>query len=289
MLTYAKAEKIKLKTSPDFNEAWLQDRIAEDPSIIGLGDLTLIQRERTQGKAGRLDLLLSDPDQDRRYEVELMLGATDASHVIRTIEYWDIERRRYPAYEHVAVLVAEDVTTRYLNVLALFSGSIPLIAIQLEAMKIDDKIILSFVKVLDQTDLRVDDEEEQASKQPADRAYWESKASPETVSMADDILKVINEASSRAYELNYNRQFIGLTDGGRSRNVIVHRPRKKHMRLTVRVRDGDRWLDRLEEAGVEAKIRKGNHLILTFPRSSLEANRELIDEIIKTAVREYED
>ena len=27
------------------------------------------------------------------------------SHIIRTIEYWDIERRRYPAYEHVAVLV----------------------------------------------------------------------------------------------------------------------------------------------------------------------------------------
>lgn len=56
------------------------------PLKIGLGDLTLIQRERAQGKAGRLDLLLSDPDQGRRYEVELMLGATDASHVIRTIE-----------------------------------------------------------------------------------------------------------------------------------------------------------------------------------------------------------
>jgi hypothetical protein len=33
-----------------------------------------------------------------------MLGATDESHIIRCIEYWDIERRRYPAYEHCAVL-----------------------------------------------------------------------------------------------------------------------------------------------------------------------------------------
>ena len=30
----------------------------------------------------------------------------DESHIIRTIEYWDIERRRYPQYEHVAVIVA---------------------------------------------------------------------------------------------------------------------------------------------------------------------------------------
>lgn len=42
MLTYAKAEKINLKSAPELDEAWLEDRIAEDPSIIGLGDLTLI-------------------------------------------------------------------------------------------------------------------------------------------------------------------------------------------------------------------------------------------------------
>ena len=44
-----------------------------------------------------------------RYEVEIQLGATDESHLIRTIEYWDIERRCYPQYEHVAVIAAEDV------------------------------------------------------------------------------------------------------------------------------------------------------------------------------------
>jgi len=42
----------------------------------------------------------------RRYEVEIQLGATDESHIIRTIEYWDIERKRYPQYEHTAVIVA---------------------------------------------------------------------------------------------------------------------------------------------------------------------------------------
>ena len=48
-----------------------------------------------------------------------------------TIEYWDIERKRYPQYDHCAVLVAEDITSRFLNVVSLFYGTIPLIAIQM--------------------------------------------------------------------------------------------------------------------------------------------------------------
>jgi hypothetical protein len=48
-----------------------------------------------QPHAGRLDLLLEDEDQERRYEVEIQLGPTDEAHIIRTIEYWDIEWKRY--------------------------------------------------------------------------------------------------------------------------------------------------------------------------------------------------
>lgn len=68
--------------------------------------------ERRQRNAGRLDMLLSDPESSTRYEVELQFGATDDSH-IRTLEYWGNERRRYPQYEHVAVIVAEEVTGRF--------------------------------------------------------------------------------------------------------------------------------------------------------------------------------
>ena len=72
-----------------------------------------------------------------------MLGPTDQSHIIRAIEYWDIERRRYPAYDHVAVLVAEDITARFLNVLSLFAGTVPLVAIQLNALQIGEMITLT--------------------------------------------------------------------------------------------------------------------------------------------------
>ena len=55
------------------------------------------------------------------------------SHIVRCIECWDIERRRSPAYDHVTVLVAEDITSRFLNVMSLLAGRIPLVAIQLNA------------------------------------------------------------------------------------------------------------------------------------------------------------
>ena len=78
-MTYTKHEDISLKNHPEFNGKWLQERIAKDPTILGLGDVILLDRERSQERAGRLDILLSTPDQNRRYEVELMLGATDES------------------------------------------------------------------------------------------------------------------------------------------------------------------------------------------------------------------
>ena len=59
---------------------------------MGLGDLDLKDRERIQPGVGRLDLLLQDPETNSRYEVEIQLGKTDESHIIRTIEYWDTRR-----------------------------------------------------------------------------------------------------------------------------------------------------------------------------------------------------
>src|SRR5208282_5612244 len=95
--SYVKPLRIDLKRHPGLNEKWVQDRIAEDPKLLGLGDLVFRERERIQPRAGRLDLLLQDVEYKRRYEVELQLGATDEAHIIRTVEYWDIERKRYPS------------------------------------------------------------------------------------------------------------------------------------------------------------------------------------------------
>lgn len=90
MEKFIRPERIWLQKSGSFSEKWVQDQIAADPKMLNLGNVIVKDKERMQPRAGRLDLLLQDADSNRRFEVELQLGKTDESHVIRTIEYWDV-------------------------------------------------------------------------------------------------------------------------------------------------------------------------------------------------------
>ena len=224
---------IQLKNHPELNERWLQDIIADDPSIIGIGDVILKDKERIHHHAGRLDLLLQDADGNERYEVEIQLGATDESHIIRTIEYWDIERKRYPQYNHTAVIIAEDITSRFLNVISLFNGSIPLMAIQVSAIETGDGVGLHFTKVLDVQPLGLVDEDEEVAE-ITDRDYWLKRGSPKTVSMADKLLSFVIEFDPTA-ELNYNKFYVGLKIDGRAKNYAIIRPKKDFLGLSIKI------------------------------------------------------
>ena len=282
---YVKAEPTSLSDA-GLDEKWLQDHIFEEPSILGLGEVEVIERERRQEKAGRLDLLLFSSEENTRYEVELMLGETDESHIIRCIEYWDIERRRYPGYDHCAVIVAEKVTSRFLNVLSLFAGSIPLMAIQLNALKLGDQIILDFVNVLDRVSLRRDDEAE-VSTAPADRNYWNSRATPLTVEMADKVMEIMNTKAEPKQRLKYNRYYIGLHDGTRSRNFLRFYPKKHFIRIYAEAPEPQKWLPKFEEAGIPAEV-EGGAMWLTLRPKDLEAQNALVSELVLAAVAEHQ-
>lgn len=215
---YVKHEKLLLKTHPQFSEKWVQEKIADDPSIIGIGELVLKDKERKQPGAGRLDLLFQDPDSNIRYEVEIQLGKTDESHIFRTIEYWDLERKRYPQYDHVAVLIAENITSRFLNIINLLNGFIPLVAIQLNTIQIGEQIALIFTVVLDhRLGLAPDEEEEQ---EVTDRTYWEKRSSKTTVDMADEVLGLLKTFDPEL-ALKYNKFYISVSKDNRPFNFVI--------------------------------------------------------------------
>ncbi|MBW1776101.1 MAG: hypothetical protein JRI76_12605 [Deltaproteobacteria bacterium] len=282
-MEFAKFETISIRNHPTLNERWVQDRIAEDPSILGLGDVVLKDRERIQPRAGRLDLLLQDADSSRRYEVEIQLGATDESHIIRTIEYWDIERKRYPQYEHTAVIVAEDITSRFLNVINLFNGMIPLVAIQMKALRTGNQVGLIFTTVVDQLALGfVGDDEE--GQEPTDRSYWESRGSKKTVAMADQLLEIA-KAHDPELELKYNKFYIGLSKNGLPRNFVVFRPKKGFIRFEPRLKNVTETQERLESAGLDVMdydSRWGRYRIRLQP-GEVEKNKEILTEVIAEA------
>ena len=189
------------------DEGWLQDLIANNPQILGLGeDVVVRDKERRQTAGGILDLLLENGD-NLRWEVEIQLGATDASHIVRTIEYWDIERKRYPQYEHRAVIVAEEITDRFFNVIALFNGHIPITAIKLTAVKQPGgKVGVLFTKILD---AQTRDDESSNDRRPVyNRAYWIEKASEAWWNHVQKIYADLNDEFGCS--LRHNRANISL-------------------------------------------------------------------------------
>lgn len=246
---YVKPLPIILKGNAAFGERWVQERIMEDPSLLGLGDVFVKDKERTQPKAGRLDLLLQDTDERRRYEVEIQLGATDESHIVRCLEYYDFERRRYQQFDHCAVLIAEDITSRFLNVIGLFNGFIPLIAIQMKAVQVGDSVSLIFTRVVDELNREVVDDEDSAYE-AADRAYWEQRSSIEAMSSVDSLVKVVQEFQATA-EPNYNKGYIGVRIGGKANNFAVFSPKKTFCRLSFRLPQTPETDHEIDASGLE--------------------------------------
>jgi hypothetical protein len=196
-ITISKTLKIR---DCGLKEDWLQDQIEADPSILGLGDLEVVRREKTQSSRGRLDFLLQDPADGSMYEVEVMLGETDASHIIRSIEYWDLERRRWPKRSHTAVLVAENMNRRFFNVIQLLSLTIPIIAVQANIVEADGKRILNFTTIL-----RAYEEPEEESSGVVgifDEHWWRSNK-PTNVSNAEALVALTGYPLEMGFTKNY--------------------------------------------------------------------------------------
>lgn len=218
-LEYAKAQPVRLREAGK-DEKWLQELIARDPSVLGFGEVVVIQRERSQPTGGRIDLVLADADPDQRlhYEVEIMLGAVDESHIIRTIEYWDVERRRYPSYTHRAVIVAEEITNRFFNVIGLLNKAIPIVAVQLNAFVLDGKLCLNFVRVLDV----VETEDQDDGGEAVDREYWVRRQRSESLAVMDAIIKLVPDRQNHRVKYNQGHIAVGTTGN----NFLWFYPRK---------------------------------------------------------------
>ncbi len=284
MLNYIRLKTISLKQHPNYNEAWLQQVIADDPSILGLGSVIVKDRERTHRGGGRLDMLLQDEDGIGRYELELQLGSSDESHIIRTVEYWDRERKIYPTYEHTAVLVAEDITSRFLNVVGLFNGHIPIMALQLTAVETSDGLGLIFTRVLDTVELGLMDEDEPVSE-TTDRAYWEKKkASPATLALADKIFEMCRTFAP-ALQQSYLKNYIGFRLDNQAFNLAVCKPGPKNLRLEIKLPKNSEIDAELERTDLQvlAYRRHFGLYAINLKAADIENNREYLISLLKRA------
>lgn len=266
------------------DEYWLQNQIVDNPACLKLGDLEAIAKERQQSSGGRLDILLKDPEDDSMYEVEVMLGETDETHIIRTIEYWDNEKRKWPQRQHFAVLVAEHINRRFFNVIHLLSHSIPIIAVQVSLLTTNGKKSLFFTKVLD-TYEEIDD-----GTSLEDRTYnredWAKKARW-TLETADSLLNVTRTVFGDPV-LNYLKAYIAITVGGYNYMWLHKRTLNKSLlvfRMSQSLQDETAGL--LDAKNI-AYVRKTKSIKITVDKEMIERNSELFVNLAKLVKKSWE-
>ena len=285
---FGTAVSVKMKNHPDWSESFVQKVIAEDPSILRLGKLILMDKERRQSGAGRLDLLLRDELDTTRFAVEIQLGSTDASHIIRTIEYWDIEKRQHPNVNHVAVIVAEEVESRFFNVISLFNRAIPIVAIKMSALEVAGINTLIFTKVLDHSSLP---KERSVDLAPSvDRSYWERTAPAASMRAVDAIFRLIS-GFSPAVEPSYTKIYIGTLVENQVSNFAVLRPQKKSLKLTLLLDQSAETDSLLESAGLEFEYATGAwpQYRVRVTDNEISEHQVLLAKLLKLAYSNAED
>lgn len=265
------------------DEYWLQDIIYANPEKLGLGNLIAIRKEKTQSNGGRLDILLKDPADNTMYEVEVMLGETDPSHIIRSIEYWDNEKRKYPQRQHFAVLIAESFDRRYFNVIQLLSLTVPMIAIQADLLEVGSEKILNFTKILD---VYVEQEEEEESKQVTETT-WSEKAKW-TLETAKKHLEMLSELEKNI-ELKFTQSYVSIVINGRNYYMYDKRTKPNSV-VWFNVKEEekvDAIKKLLDEKNIVYGYNKYKDFSFTFDKNFLTKNQDLLKKIHEIKEKEF--
>lgn len=255
------------------DEYWLQDVIYKNPSLLELGDLQLLNKEKSQSTGGRLDILLKDREDNTMYEVEVMLGETDPSHIIRTIEYWDNEKRKYPQRQHFAVLIAESFNRRYFNVVQLLSLNIPIIAIRADLLEVNSEYILNFAKILD-VYVEPEDTEEVTI---VTEFTWNDKSNW-TLNTAKEFFSHIENNNKK---LNFTQSYISIMINGRNAYLFDKRAKPISI-LWFNVKDDEKVdsIKRLfDEGNIVYNYNRYKDFVLNIDLDMIKKNVDLLLKI----------
>ncbi|MEO2012939.1 MAG: DUF5655 domain-containing protein, partial [Fuerstiella sp.] len=171
----------------------------------------------------------------------------------------------------------------FLNVISLFNGHIPLIALQMSALKSGDQIGLVFSKVVDLMTFGLVDEDEEA-QETTDRAYWEKRGSSATVALADELLKFA-QVHDPEVELKYNKFYIGLAKKGQPNNFVVFRPKKKSLRIEPRIPKSESLQEKLDASNIDVMDydKRWGRYRIRLSKEDVKEHEQLIKELFAEA------
>ena len=223
-------EVISMKNDSRFNEQFMKDEIIEDPSILDLGEIEIIEVEKMLQDGTRIDIL-AEGEKNRRYIIELMTGECDADHAQRLSLYHESESlANGKNYDYYAVLVAEEFSANQLRAIRL-NMTVPYICIKLQLLKINDNTVKFYPNRLftHPTHMRVEFSNKLTStsaQQVAwDRDSW-NKEWPICMPISEKIHEVFMKVSGLPFTINYIKESFSLSVKGVKERCIQFRATK---------------------------------------------------------------
>jgi hypothetical protein len=142
---------------------------------------------------------------------------------------------------------------------------------------------LVFITVLDELTRGLADEDYEG-QESADRAYWESRASKDTLGMTDQLFGIVLQWDPKL-ELKYNKFYIGLAKGGTSDNFVSFKPKRAFLRVEARVPQSLEADNQLEEAGLDLMPydTKWGKYRIRLTKTDLAKHEKLVVEFLKRA------
>jgi hypothetical protein len=198
-----------------YDEIWLQNWLADDPTRLGLGEVTIRGQELTSPRGGTLDILAASADGDTYYSIEVQLGEVDASHGFRVFEYWAANRVRFPGKTHVAVLMAESAAGRFRPALEALAEYLPLLVIEVRVWRgAGEAIVVPEAVIVNET-VDVAGPAGRVPGQERTREDWVQAASEEALSFVEDFVSWAQEHLGEV-RVDYSPQsYIGIRRGRR--------------------------------------------------------------------------
>lgn len=271
-----------------YDERWLQDWLAADPSRLGLGSVRIVDQEQGQSGAGLLDLLALDAETDTYYSVEVQLGEIDASHSFRVFDYWARNRARIPGKTHVAVLMAENAGGRFRIALEALAETVPLIVIELRCWQGRGEALLIPEIVVANESLDLADTPAAASAEERTEGDWRQAVTDTMWAFKDAFVAWARENLGEP-RVDYRPQsYIGIRYGRRVWAPLW--PRKDGAYVYLPDPDGSRDQPSLAFEAFEARLREEGLNASWNTKYNAGANpialRLSIDDLGRTPVKE---
>ena len=251
------------------NEKDIQEIVAKNPSLLGLGELKLQERERRYKDGTILDLLFNGVN-NAQYLVEIQLGDIDADHITRIENYYEMEKEETPNKKIIPVIIAEDVN-KYLKILLKRTKDIQLVIIKMDVEKLKFNIV-DISNAIKNTNYEI-----------VDRETFEKNNKKNNINIFNRLCDIFNQITTD-YKLTYGTNNKVTLKGKYTKNFISFRLHQGAVRTIVTINETNYWDSKLNLFGnVKVKSNKGYTLTISDNTLKNTNNVKIIEELFQEA------